>query len=311
MPDMMKAVFLSVLCVACAHTLPAQTPASAATGPAAQSPAGFYPGWNLGVRLEDSTNSDGSVFDLGTGAGYNFSHHFGIGLGVPYYFVNSPSLVSSQNTQSVSGNGFGDVGADARWLFPGDALTYASTVHLGAPTGDKKKGFSVGHATWNWANHLEHGWGSVTPFVDLGVGNTVMDTRYFHRPFMSFGYNAQFEGGTEMDAGPFSLSASAYDVAPWGPQTVVSRVIRCTSQASCSATGKSSNRKGYLSSNVTSGDASLVRDNGFNANAEFKPVRNLDLEVDFSRSVPLKLNTFSFGLGLDFGGFLRHARAGK
>jgi len=54
-----------------------------------------------------------------------------------------------------------------------------------------------------------------------------MDTRFFHRPFITFGYNAQFEGGLEYDPGKFSFSVSAYDVAPWGNQTVISRVFRC------------------------------------------------------------------------------------
>lgn len=128
---------------------------------------------------------------------------------------------------------------------------------------------------------------------------------------MTFGYNAAFEAGTEVDAGPISLSASAYDVAPWGNQTVYSRVFRCSSSVKCSATGKTTDRKGYMSSSVTSGDASLTRDNGFNASAEFKPIKTIDLEVDYSRSVPLRLNTFSFGISLDVGAVLRRGSLNK
>jgi hypothetical protein len=285
----------------------AQTPAAAASGPGTQANEGFYPGWTLGVRFEGSTSSDGDIFDLGTGAGYNFSHHFGVDLGVPYYFVGTPSSGKGKNPQAVSGTGLGDFGADLKWLYPEKSATYASAVHLAAPTGDEKKGFSVGHATWNWTNHLERAFDSFTPFVDAGVGNSILDSRHFHRPFMSFGYNAQFEVGAETDAGPISLSASAYDVAPWGPQTIVSRVFRCTSATRCSGTGTSTNRKGYLQNSVTSGSASLARDNGFNASAEFKPARALDLEIDYSRSVPLRLNTFSFGIGIDLGTLLRQS----
>ena len=122
-----------------------------------------------------------------------------------------------------------------KWLFPGPTVNYASTVHLEhTPTGDMGKGLpGTGHATWNWTNHIEHGWGNFTPFIDGGVGNTVQDTRSVRRPFMTFGYNAQFEAGTEADAGPVSLSASLYDVAPWGTQTVVSRVFRCSGSVKC------------------------------------------------------------------------------
>ncbi|MCU1243161.1 MAG: hypothetical protein JWO71_3887 [Candidatus Acidoferrum typicum] len=292
-----------------AQEIQAQSPNAAASG-AAKSDEGFYPGWSLGTRFEGSTSGDGSVYDLGFGAGYNFSHHFGVSLGIPYYFVGTPTVVKSKNPQAVSGSGLGNVGADLKWLFPGPTVNYASTIHLGAPSGDMKKGFSTGHATWNWTNHIEHGWGNFTPFIDGGVGNTVQDTRYFHRPFMTFGYTAQFEAGTAADVGPFSISASAYDVAPWGTQTVVSRVFRCSGNAKCGANAKSTNRKGYLDSSVQSGDASLARDNGFNASVEVKPAKTIDLEFDYSRSVPLRLSTFSFGIGLDLGAVLRRASVG-
>jgi hypothetical protein len=293
-----------------AQEIRGQSPNAAASGPA-KSNEGFYPGWNLGTRFEGSTSADGSVFDLGFGGGYNFSHHFGVSVGIPYNFVGTPATIKSKNPQAVSGSGLGNVGADLKWFFPNPTANYASTIHLGAPTGDMKKGFSTGHATWNWANHIEHGWGNFTPFIDGGVGNTVQDTRYFHRPFMTFGYNAQFEAGTQVDAGPFSVSGSAYDVAPWGTQTVVSRVFRCGGAAKCGASGKSTNRKGYLDSSVQSGAASLARDNGFNASVEVKPVKTVDLEFDYSRSVPLRLNTFSFGIGVDLGAFLRRSSLGK
>jgi len=304
------AVVALLFSAAAAGQVQAQSPGAAASG-VAKSDEGFYPGWNLGTRFEGSSSGDGSVYDLGFGGGYNFSHHFGVSLGIPYYFVGTPSAVKAKDPQAVSGSGLGNVGADLKWLFPGPTVNYASTVHLGAPTGDVKKGFSTGHATWNWANHIEHGWGNFTPFIDGGVGNSVLDTKYFHRPFMTFGYNAQFEAGTEMDAGPFSVSGSAYDIAPWGTQTVVSRVFRCSGSTKCSPSGTSANRKGYLDASVQTGAASLVRDNGFNASVEIKPVKTVDLEFDYSRSVPLRLNTFSFGIGVDLGGMLRRSMAGK
>jgi hypothetical protein len=261
------------------------------------------------LKFEGSTSSDGSVFDLSTGVGYNFSRHFGVDLGIPYYFVGTPSSVKQNNPQAVSGDGLGSLGADLKWNFAGELVNYDPTIHLTAPTGETKKGFSTGHATWNWANHLEHGLGIFTPFVDLGVGNTVSDTQYFHRPFITFGYNVQSEGGAEIDAGPVSLTASAYDVAPWGTQTVISRVFRCSSAANCSASGKSTNRKGFLLASVQTGGAELVRDNGFNLGVEMKPAHYVDLEAGYSRSVPLQLNIFSFGISLDMRALAHRNRA--
>lgn len=298
-----KAFSLLVL-LACASGIHAQTPNPAASG---QSNEGLYPGWGFGTRFEGSASSDGSVYDIATGVSYNFTRHFGVGIGVPYNFVGTPSSVRGKNPTAVSGYGIGNFGADLKWLYPEKTLTYASTVHLGAPTGDTKKGFSTGHASWNWSNHFEHGWGNFTPFIDGGVGNTVPDTKYLRRLYSTFGYSAQFQAGTAMDLGPFSLSGSAYDIAPWGPQTVFSKVFRCPSGTKCSAAGKTTNRKSYLDANVSSGDASLTRDNGFNAGIELKPpkAKYLDLEFDYSHSVPLRLNSISFGIALDIAGVLR------
>lgn len=290
-----------------ACSIPSHAQSPAAKG-ANQDDTGFYPGWTLGTSFEGSTSGDGSVYDLGTSFGYNFSHHFGVDLGVPYYFVGTPSAVKTKDPGAVSGNGIGNIGADLKWIFPGHSLTYASTTHLAAPTGDTKKGFSVGHATWNLANHFEHGWGNFTPFIDGTVGNTIPNSKYFTKLYSSFGYNLAFEAGTEVDAGPLSLSGSAYDIAPWGPQTVISKVYRCTSGTKCTSTGTTTDRKSYLNTSVSSGGASLTRDNGFNFGVEFKPTKTVDLQVGYSRSVPLRLNTFSFGISLDIAGALRSHR---
>ena len=283
----------------------AQSPNPAASGPAKDNSGGFTPGLTLGARFEGSYSSDGSVYDLGSALGYNFSRHFGIDAGVPLYFVSTPSSIKKNNPGAVSGIGVGTVFTDLRWNYPNQSLNYSSAIHLAAPTGDTKKGFSTGHATWNFANHIDHAFGDFSPFLDAGVGNTVMDTRFLHRPFITFGYNAQFNGGFEYDPGNFSFSVSAYDVAPWGNQTVTSRVFRCGSSAKCSSGGATKNRKNFTNANVSTGAADLVRDNGFNAGIDYKPVGYLDLEFDFSRSVPLQLNSYSFGIGIDLSWLLR------
>ena len=310
------------LLVLCAWTsaIHAQTPSAAAQGSTGKAQEGFTPGAGMGVRFEGSSSDDGRVFDLATGVGYNFSHRFGMGLGVPFYFVSTPTSISSQNPQAVSGVGIGDLGVDFKGFFPGP-IKYSPTLHFGIPTGDKSKGFSTGHATWNMTNHFERGFGLFTPFIDAGVGNTILETWQFKRPYVVFGYNAQFEAGTQVDVGPFSLSGSAYDVTPWGDQTVISRVFRCKAgtkcapaaaspnpcppRTTCAPTPKSTNRNGFLQSNVLSGAADLARDNGFNASVEVKPRPYLDLEFDYSRSVPLHLDTFTFGIGVDVRALLR------
>ena len=295
------AVFFLALCTPAR----AQSPVPAATNPASKDTGGFSPGWTLGARFEGDYSSDAGVYDLGTALGYNFTHHFAVDAGVPFYFVSTPTSIKQNNPGALSGVGTGGFFTDLMLTYPNPTLNYSSAIHLTAPTGDTKKGFSVGHATWNYTNHIDHAFGDWSPFIDAGVGNTIIDTRFFTRPFMSFGYNAAFTGGLEYDQGPFSLQGAAYDVAPWGNQTVISRVFRCSSGATCSAAGSSHNRKGFTSSNVTSGGADLVRDNGYETGIDFKPVYYLDFEFDYSRSVPLQLNNYSFGIGINLSSLVR------
>lgn len=305
LPGFVWAFLFLALC----PSLFAQTPNPAASGLADKKEGGFTPGWTLGTRFEGSYSSDGSVYDLGSALGYNFSRHFGVDVGVPFYFVTTPTATKTKNPGAVSGIGIGSFFTDLRLNYPNPSLNYSSAIHVTAPTGDTKKGLSTGHATWNFSNHFDHAFGDISPFVDAGVGNTVMDTRFFHRPFITFGYTAQFEAGLEYDRGKFSFSASAYDVAPWGNQTVISRVFRCGAAAKCGASGSSHNRRGYTSSSVSAGAADLVRDNGFNAGIDYKPAGYLDFEFDFSRSVPLRLNSYSFGIGVDLSWLMRpHVR---
>ena len=275
-----RAALLSFfVCSAWASALHAQTPIPAAKGPP-EKPEGFTPGWGFATKFEGSTSGNGAaITDVATGVGYNFTRYFGVYLAVPYYFIFAPSSITQNNPGVVSGSGIGNVAMDLKWNYVGHSLKYASTIHLGAPTGDKKKGLSAGHATWNWLNHFEHGWGNFAPFVEGGIGNTVPGTSFFYRPYITYGLNASFEAGTEVDAGPFSFTASAYDIVPWGTQTVIS-------------------------TSVQTGGASVVRDNGFNAGIDVQLVRYLDLEVDYSRSVPRRLNSFSFVLSFRIGSLL-------
>jgi hypothetical protein len=296
---------LCAVVLAVCPAMVAQTPLPAAKNPASKESEGFSPGWTLGARFEGDYSSYAGVYDFATALGYNFSRHLGMDAGVPFYFVNTPASITRANPGAVSGAGMGNTFLDLLLNYPNRSFNYSSAVHLTAPVADTKKGFSTGHATWNYTNHFDHAFGDWSPFLDAGVGNTILDTKYFTRPFSSFGYNAAFSGGLEYDHGPYSVQGGAYEVAPWGNQTIVSRVFRCGASTTCNATARSHNRKGFNSASVTSGGADLVRDNGYEAGVDFKPISYLDFEFDYSRSVPLSLNNYSFGIGINLSSLVR------
>src|SRR5258707_2068928 len=89
------AVVALLFSVVGAQGVQAQSPNAAASG-GAKSDEGFYPGWNLGTRFEGSTSGDGSVYNMGFGGGFKFSHPFGGKLGNPFYFVCAPSAVKTE-----------------------------------------------------------------------------------------------------------------------------------------------------------------------------------------------------------------------
>jgi hypothetical protein len=150
----------------------------------------------------------------------------------------------------------------------------------------------------NWGNSFSREFDKWTPFANINLGNSLYNTSYFRRPFLTLGKVATFEAGTAYDLGhSFSVSASAYDVAPWGQQKVFSRIIGRSGGGGPG--GAVRHGRVFENSAETTGGASLVRDNGFNAALDFNPSSVIDFEIAFSRSIHYQLNTFSFGVGVN------------
>jgi hypothetical protein len=215
--------------------------------------------------------------------------HFGAVAGLPVYFVR-PSA------STASSNGVGDLFAGVGLSFPSPAVNYRMTLIGTVPTGDASTGVSTGHATYDWTNHFNRSFGRWTPFANLGLSNSIPESFLFQRPFTSFGHLAHFEAGAAWRlAGPLSVSASAYDIEPWGTQEIFSRVVRSGGPP----TGSGQSGRVFELNQQTTGGASLTRDHGFNAGLNMSWASLVDTWVGFSRSVNLDLNTVSFGIGVN------------
>ena len=273
---------LAILIVAGARSSVAQG-SSAATGKASG-------GLEWYEAFEGSTDSSGQVMTLTSSATYHLGEHFSLGAGIPVYFNRSTSTTRTTTSDGI-GNIFATIGAS----WKGSGLNYGTSLTGSAPTGDSAKGLSTGHATFDWNNRFDHSASILTPFVDAGVGNSIPDTRFFHRPFTSFGNLAHFEGGTDVGLShSFTLTLSAYDIAPWGNQTIFSRTV------ASGATGSGGQRgRVFQTNHQTTGGASINRDNGFTAGLSLSPKSYLDLDVGYTRSVKFAFNTFSWGLGVN------------
>jgi len=274
---------LAVLILACVQNTHAQ---------GASNPAGNQKGFVVYEAFEGSANAEGQVMALTSSATYNFNQHFNAGLGIPVYFDHTST---SSTTGTTSSSGIGNAFAMLRGEWKNPLLNYGTSLTASAPSGDSKKGMSTGHATFDWDNRISHDIGGLTPFADAGLANSVTDARFFHRPFTTFGKMAHFEAGTDVDLShSFNLTLSAYDIAPWGTQTVFSRFVN---QGSIGRGGQ--HGRSFEINHQTTGTAALTRDNGYTVGLSVSPRPFLDFEIGYSRSVHFALNTVSFGVGLN------------
>jgi hypothetical protein len=278
------------LCLAFLLILSGTNLANAQTSP---KPAGKDNGFVFYEDFEGSSNTDGQVMALASSATYHFNQHFSAGAGIPIYFDHASSATAGTMSSSGIGNAF--VLLHAGWKQ--HLLNYGTSLLGTLPTGDSQKGLSTGHATYDWDNRFDRDLSIFTPFIDMGVANSVTDTRFFKRPFTTYGHLAHFEGGTDVDlTHSVSLTLSAYDIAPWGTQTVTSRLI---ARGAAGNPGSVRHGRVFENSHQIMGTSTLVRDDGYTASLSFNPKPYLDLSAGYSRSVDLALNTISFGIGVN------------
>ena len=243
-------------------------------------------GFTWAETYEGSGNTDGFITDLDSTVGYTFSQHFSVGMNVPYLFFEP----SSSKTGTTSASGIGNPSVGLKYSRKGSAVDFSTSLNSSVPVASTAKGLSTGHVTIDWSNHFDRGFDLFTPFVDLGLANSSPDTRFLHRPYISYGTLAHFEGGSQLDLGKFSISGSGYYILPWGPQQIFLR-------------GKKS------SSGATKGGLSLTRDDGVNLGFDYNLTRSFDLSAGYSYSAYSALNTFSFGMELNVGALRKRQSA--
>jgi hypothetical protein len=271
--------------------------AAAAAGQAApSSPAqlqGFQPGFTSYAEFTGSSNSLGNVFEMSPTVGYNLSNHFGVDVGVPMYFLQ-PSSSTGVGTSTDLGNAF----LDLRLKYNNPAANFSTMLTGYAPTGNKAHGLSTGRATFDWTNRFDRSFGSWTPFLEAGVGNTIPDSEYFNRPYATLGFNTHFRGGASYDIWKFfSVGGAAYAIVPSGQQTIFSRFV----PAGMSGPGSASGHGVFAVSHETTGSADIARDHGYSAWVDANPSSYLDLELAYTHSVDYSLNTVSFTVGVNVG----------
>jgi hypothetical protein len=275
----------------------AQTPA--ASGPPAKDEQGS--GMTLNTAFSGSVASGGDVFDWTTAAGYVFNKHFSADVGVPILFVRGTTSTGT----TTSSNGLGNIFGQLQFLEKTPVLNFGSVAKAALPTGDSSKGLSTGRVTFDWTSQVAKHLGRFTPFLSAGVGNSIFDSRYWNRPYTTLGDVAHFEGGSSFALGrSLTISASAYDIAPWGSQKVYSRVVGKGSIGTGNAAGHG---RVYQDNALTTGNSAIDSDNGFNVDLDFSPMKYVDFDFAYTHSVHFQLDTFSFSVGFNLTPLLRRS----
>ena len=286
-----KSVPLLILCCLAPWMAFAQSSASTAVQPSR---------FVIYESFAGNSNADGQVMALNSSVTYYFTDHFSARASIPIYFDRASSTISSTTTTASSptfSSGIGDIFLTLRAAWTSPMINYATALTGTLPTGETSKGFSTGRFTFDWSNRFDRSFSRVTPFFDIGLANSVTDTPYFMRPFATLGPIAHFEGGAGLSLShTANVILSAYDIAPWGTQTIVSRVVAAGSP------GKSrpaNHGRQFENAHQTSGTASLTHDDGFAVGLIVSPKSYLDLNVGYTRSAQYGLDTISFGIGVN------------
>lgn len=269
---------------------------------------------------ETHDDASGWTTQLQPSLRYDFSEKFAVEAGLPIYFGQPPAITGTTTrnprlpaaSQNVSYSSIGDFYMDGQMSLNSDPLDYQGTLTVTAPTGSTTQGISTGRATFDFNNHLDHEIWQLSPFIEAGVGNSVATANLHHYnaqgvasraflPYNTLGMESHFQAGTSLDLSKAgSIDLDAYDILPFGNQTVFSRTIPRTVTRTVT-TARGTRTRTFTVSALLQGAASIAADHGFGASWDFNPTPRMDVEVGYQRSINYALNTVTMTIGYRIG----------
>jgi hypothetical protein len=262
------------------------------------------PGWSFVQRFHGGATDSGTILKSDSTVGYAYHPYMNFYAGVPLYFSRPDARVAPGGDSQYI-NSLGNIYIGLQTPVRSDAAEYTSDVVLILPTGSKDHGLNTGRLTFDWNNTIRRTFGAVTPFANIGIGNTIMDSAYFIRPFTSLGLNGHFEGGATLAIVPsVSIGASAYAVRAANTQRIISRLIdRPFVRGPGPALGRS-NRVFETTPEVRV-LPDLVHDSGFATWVDATTESDLNFQIGYGRNAAYDYDTIFFGIGYRFGSLIR------
>ncbi len=259
----------------------------------AQQAAAEDHGFTAFIEARGSTSKQGQLTLVDASIGYDFNNHVGFDLGVPYYFVRAtPNLVPGET--HTWNNNLGDPYFDLRFNFDNKVVNYATVVTATIPVAETGA-FSTGRVGVDWFNHFDKPIWRLTPYVNGGISNGLLDTRLLSQPFRLFdsfhslGFLADVEGGmTFRVANRMVIGSSYYQLIPSGSEKLYSA-------------GGIQNF--FLLPNGTAGNPDdLLRDRGYTAFIRINPLKSIYIEPAYVHSTKFDIDAATVTIGIDLRG---------
>lgn len=234
------------------------------------------------MRAIDSSEGQFAIID--TSVGYDFNRHIGFDIGEPVFFVR-PTVPNIPHNWTITG---GDPYGDLRLTFDNSIVNYATAFTVTVPVHGTSV-FSTGRVGLDWFNHFDHSFGRLTPFVNGGISNGIVDTNVLSQPFRlvqefrTLGFLGDAEGGMSFRVVKrLKIGGSYYALLPAGDQKVYIDGVQ---------------NLALLPTGV--GPSDVTHDRGYTAFVRLTPTRFMFAEASYVHSIPLNEDAAVVTLGFD------------
>lgn len=259
-------------------------------------------GFTAFVQIQGRGTPLGKIFSADVSVGYDFTSHIGGDVGLPLFFVRAPfSLVTNHDWRNFTL--WGDPYLDVHYKRSSPKGSFTSVLTGTIPASNTRRIFTTSRFGGDWFNHVERNFKVISPFLNVGVANQTVNRYYMPRPYslarpyQSLGFISDFEGGSNFTIHHgFTIGASAYALQPAGPQKVFSRLVAPDSPI----VGDGNHNRVFYSAFETIGRSNIARDNGYSGWLEITRLRNVTLQIGYTRSVHYAFDSVT--LMLNFNG---------
>ncbi len=241
-------------------------------------------GFTAYEQFRGSDSSQGQFLIFDTNVGYDFNEHIGTDIGIPVYLLR-PTLPGTPHQWD---HNLGDPYWDLRLAFPNRFVNYSTAVTLSVPV-NETGAYSTGRLGLDWFNHFDVPVGRFTPFVNAGIANGILDTRFLSQPykltdsFRTLGFIADTEGGVSLRImNPLSIGGSYYALLPAGQQKAYAGI-----------------QNFFLLPTTTETVYQITHDHGYTGYVRVMPTRTVYLEAAYVHSIEMNFDAATFTVGVD------------